>query len=99
MPIRRSITDPKGFARRVAKLREDRGMTLAELGGDLSHISQTVVEKFFTMIIAADFPEARRAVTAWIGWYNAERPHQALGYRSPAEYEATIHQETAARAA
>ncbi len=34
---------------------------LAELGGDLWHISQTVVEKFFTMIIAADFPEARTA--------------------------------------
>lgn len=32
---------------------------LTELGGDLWHISQTVVEKFFTMIIAADFPEAR----------------------------------------
>ena len=32
---------------------------LAELGGDLWQISQTVVEKFFTMIIAADFPEAR----------------------------------------
>lgn len=34
---------------------------LAELGGDLWHISQTVVEKFFTMIIAADFPEDRTA--------------------------------------
>ncbi len=32
---------------------------LTELGGDLWHISQTVVEKFFTMIIAADFPDAR----------------------------------------
>ena len=32
---------------------------LAELGGDLWHISQTVVEKFFTMIIVADFPDAR----------------------------------------
>ncbi len=34
---------------------------LAELGGDLWHISQTVIEKFFTMIIAADFPENRTA--------------------------------------
>lgn len=34
---------------------------LTELGGDLWHISQTVVEKFFTMIIAADFPEGRTA--------------------------------------
>jgi transposase InsO family protein len=33
------------------------------------------------------------------GWYNTRRLHGSLGYRSPAEYEATIHQETAARAA
>ena len=25
---------------------------------------------------------------AWIRWYNAGRPHQALGYRSPAEFRA-----------
>ena len=30
-----------------------------------------------------DFAQARRAVAAWIRWYNAERPHQALGDRSP----------------
>ena len=33
------------------------------------------------------------------GWYNTRRLHSSLGYRSPAHYEATIHQETAARAA
>jgi putative transposase len=33
------------------------------------------------------------------GWYNTRRLHSSLGYRSPAEYEATIHQESAARAA
>lgn len=32
---------------------------LAELGGDLTEIRQTVVTKFFTMIIAAEFPEHR----------------------------------------
>jgi putative transposase len=31
-----------------------------------------------------DFAAARRAIAAWIAWYNAERPHQALGYSSPA---------------
>lgn len=36
----------------------------------------------------ADFAAARRAIAAWIAWYNAERPHQALGYRSPAQYRA-----------
>ncbi len=51
---------------------------LAELGGDLRHISQTVVDKFFTMIIAADFPEARTTdvvldhIRAVCGPYNVE---------------------------
>lgn len=34
------------------------------------------------------FDEARRAVRQWITWYNSGRPHQALGYMSPAEYRA-----------
>jgi len=34
------------------------------------------------------FPEARRAIRRWIGWYNERRPHQALGYLSPRQYRA-----------
>ena len=34
------------------------------------------------------FAEARRAVKAWLDWYNRERPHQALSYLSPHEYRA-----------
>ena len=30
-----------------------------------------------------DFAEARSAITQWIEWYDAKRPQQALGYRSP----------------
>ena len=42
----------------------------------------------------------RPAVFDYIeGWYNTRRLHSSLGYRSPAEYEATIHLETAAQAA
>jgi putative transposase len=33
-----------------------------------------------------DFGDARREITAWIHWYNTERPHQALGYLSPVEW-------------
>ena len=29
--------------------------------------------------------EARRGIGAWLGFYNDERPHQALGYRTPRE--------------
>ncbi|MFO1019080.1 MAG: ACT domain-containing protein [Planctomycetales bacterium] len=32
---------------------------LAELGGDLQEVSQTVMQGFFTIILAADFPEHR----------------------------------------
>lgn len=34
----------------------------------------------------ADFEQARRAIREWIAWYNEGRPHQALGYKSPAQY-------------
>ena len=36
------------------------------------------------------FQEAQQAVRTWIAWYNAERPHQALGYQSPHQY-ARLH--------
>jgi transposase InsO family protein len=32
------------------------------------------------------FEHARRELSAWIRWYNEERPHQALGYRSPRDF-------------
>lgn len=35
-----------------------------------------------------NFAEARMAITQWIHWYNAERPHQALGYRRPRRFRA-----------
>ncbi len=32
---------------------------LTELGGDMQEVSQTVMQKFFTIILAADFPDHR----------------------------------------
>ncbi|MBK9306040.1 MAG: transposase [Nitrospira sp.] len=29
-----------------------------------------------------------RVIRDWMQWYNQERPHQALGYRSPVQYRA-----------
>ncbi len=33
------------------------------------------------------FADARTAIGQWITWYNQERPHQALGYCSPRQYQ------------
>jgi integrase-like protein len=35
-----------------------------------------------------NFAEARTTITQWINWYNTERPHQALGYRSRRQFRA-----------
>lgn len=34
--------------------------------------------------------QARSVVAPWIDWYNRQRPHQALGYKAPAEYQQTF---------
>ncbi len=34
------------------------------------------------------FQEAKSTIARWIRWYNRRRPHQALDYRSPAQYRA-----------
>jgi transposase InsO family protein len=34
---------------------------------------------------------ARRAIVEYIGWFNGTRLHSALGYCSPAEFEASHH--------
>jgi putative transposase len=33
----------------------------------------------------------RRATVEYIAWYNSDRIHSALGYQSPANYEASHH--------
>ena len=36
----------------------------------------------------ADFNTANRMIGRWLTWYNQERPHQSLGYKSPTEFRA-----------
>ena len=40
--------------------------------------------------------EARRAIFEWIIWYNNERLHSSLGYKSPREFEASLYTPLAA---
>jgi putative transposase len=41
----------------------------------------------------------RRAVVEYIGWYNGTRLHSTLGYRTPAEFEATSEKENLSQVA
>jgi putative transposase len=62
-----------------------------------------MIERFFRSLkeecvwqhLFPSFAAARRAIAAWIRWYNEARPHQALGYRSPREHRAQQGQRVA----
>ena len=53
-----------------------------------------VVERFFRTLKEEcvwqhkfnNFEEAKEAVSAWVGRYNSERPHQSLGYDTPMHF-------------
>ena len=53
-----------------------------------------IIERFFRSLkeecvgqhVFRTFEDARRVIREWMQWYNQERPHQALGYRSPIQY-------------
>ncbi len=47
---------------------------------------QFALEEFYTVVsFALDVPTRNRQLRKWERTYNAHRPHQALGYRTPAE--------------
>jgi putative transposase len=56
-----------------------------EQNGMIEHFSRSLKEECVWQHLFASFAAARRAIAAWIRWYNKERPHQELGYRSPRE--------------
>jgi len=55
-----------------------------------------IIERFFRSLkeecvwqhVFPNVDDAQRVIRAWVHWYNHERPHQALGYRSPVHYRA-----------
>ena len=56
-----------------------------EQNGMIERLFRTVKEECTWQHNFASFREAKAAVSRWIGWYNEERPHSALGYQSPRE--------------
>jgi putative transposase len=59
-----------------------------EQNGIIERFFRTLKEECVWQHNFASFAEARRRISRWIQWYNAERPHSALGYKSPVEYRA-----------
>ncbi|GJL57305.1 MAG: hypothetical protein NPIRA03_01620 [Nitrospirales bacterium] len=53
-----------------------------------------LIERFFRSLKEAcvwqhqfgSFEKASQRINSWMRWYNEERPHQALQYRSPQQY-------------
>ena len=59
-----------------------------EQNGMIERFFRSLKEECVWQHLFQDFDHARREIRNWIRWYNEERPHQSLGYRSPAEYRA-----------
>jgi putative transposase len=64
----------------------------AEANGIVERFFRSPKEECVWQHNFSDFAEARAAITKWIDWYNVERPHQSLGYRSPRQFRGLQHQ-------
>jgi putative transposase len=62
-----------------------------KLNGSVERANRTHTEEFYEVTDAeATLAELRPALLAWETTYNTVRPHQALGYLTPAEYLASL---------
>lgn len=62
-----------------------------KLNGAVERAHRTHLEEFYTVVpFALDVPTLNRQLRQWERTYNTQRPHQALGYRTPAEVMATF---------
>jgi len=62
-----------------------------KLNGSVERANRTHTEEFYEVTDAeATLADLRPALLAWEATYNTVRPHQALGYLTPAEYLASL---------
>lgn len=61
-----------------------------EQNGIIERFFRSLKEECVWLYNFASFTEAKRAITEWIRFYNEKRPHQALGYLSPAEFRSGL---------
>jgi len=59
-----------------------------EQNGMIERFFRSLKEECVWQHVFRTFEDARRVIREWLQWYNQERPHQALGYRSPVQYRA-----------
>ena len=59
-----------------------------EQNGLIERFFRTLKEECVWQHQFESFEHARRVITQWITWYNQGRPHQSLGYLSPARFRA-----------
>lgn len=59
-----------------------------EQNGMIERFFRSLKEECVWLQLFDDFEQARKAVVEWMTWYNTERPHQSLGYLSPAQFRA-----------
>ena len=57
-----------------------------EQNGMIERFFRSLKEECVWLQRFTSYTHARRAITRWLRWYNEGRPHQSLGYLSPAEY-------------
>jgi putative transposase len=57
-----------------------------EQNGMIERFFRSLKEECIWQHNFSSFGQARRAIRRWIRWYNEERPHQALEYKSPREF-------------
>ena len=62
-----------------------------KLHGSVERANRTHTEEFYELTDAEpDLASLQNALREWEGVYNTIRPHQALGYQTPAEFLATL---------